>query len=243
MNTYIFDGSYEGLLCCAASAYKTKKIPDRVVSIHENFQPILFEEEHSIVTDNDMAERAREYLGKNNNVLFRAYLMDTDPKNLDIVKCMIGLYANLLFLDRLEMEEVKNVHKASKRVGTEAMRMIEFVRFRELTDGILFSEIRPKANILSWMAGHFKRRLPNENWMIFDSMRSLLLSHIEGKTEYHSEVSQEEVPVLSDREEEFQELWQVFFDSISIKERENYNLQRQHVPLYYRGLMTEFSKK
>jgi len=241
MKTYIFDGSFEGLLCVAVSAFKSKTEPDRVVC--GDFQQVLFDEEHSVITDSELAKRAVGYLKKNAHLLMRAYLLDSDPKYLEIVKCLIGLYADINFMDRLEIDEVVSVHKAAKRVGTESMRMIEFVRFKELDDGTLLSEIKPKANILSWLSAHFKRRLPSDNWMIYDSLRSLLLTHIDGRIELHDDVTQDNVPVLSEKEEEFQSLWRVFFDNVSIKERENYNLQRQHVPLYYRDLMPEFSRR
>lgn len=50
-----------------------------------------------------------------------------------------------------------------KRIGYE-----EFIRFRELENGILFSEITPKAQILTCVADHFEDRFPLENWIIYD---------------------------------------------------------------------------
>jgi probable DNA metabolism protein len=46
----------------------------------------------------------------------------------------------------------------------------------------------------------------------------------------------------SQNEQQFQKLWQTFFDSVTIKERKNLKLQRQMVPLKYRKDMTEFKE-
>ena len=51
----------------------------------------------------------------------------------------------------------------------------------------------------------------------------------------------EESKKTSYAESVFVELWKGFFESISIKERENYRLQRQNLPIRFRKNMTEFS--
>ena len=46
-------------------------------------------------------------------------------------------------------------------------------------------------------------------------------------------------PVHSDRRSVY-DLWKDFFNTIGIKERENYQCQRNLMPLWYRKHMTEF---
>lgn len=48
-------------------------------------------------------------------------------------------------------------------VSNEAHRYEEFIRFRELENGILFSEITPKAQILTCCCRSFEDRFPLEN--------------------------------------------------------------------------------
>ena len=43
------------------------------------------------------------------------------------------------------------------------------------------------------------------------------------------------------QEKNYAKLWQVFFTSISIKQRENPDCQRNHLPFRFRPEMTEFS--
>ena len=44
---------------------------------------------------------------------------------------------------------------------------------------------------------------------------------------------------LSENEESYRKLWIKFFDAISIKERENSNLQRNNLPLRFREFLVE----
>ena len=48
---------------------------------------------------------------------------------------------------------------------------------------------------------------------------------------------------FSEKEEEYQELFQFFCNRISIRERENRRLQRSMLPLRFRKYMTEFMPK
>jgi probable DNA metabolism protein len=41
-------------------------------------------------------------------------------------------------------------------------------------------------------------------------------------------------------EENWAKLWKTFFTAIAIEERKNPNCQRNHLPLRFRDLMTEF---
>ena len=54
-------------------------------------------------------------------------------------------------------------------------------------------------------------------------------------------VADYEIPLRSESEEKFQNLWKTFFDSVAIKSRKNKKLQQQTVPLIYRTYMTEFN--
>ena len=73
----------------------------------------------------------------------------------------------------------------------------------------------------------------------------MFLVHEEGKkwivaTNY--QINVDEIQRISAREMLYVKLWKGFFHSISIKERENYERQRQHLPLHYRTYVTEFQE-
>ena len=61
-------------------------------------------------------------------------------------------------MEHLGCPAVADVFSMSRSVSNEAHRYEEFIRFRELENGILFSEITPKAQILTCVADHFEDR-------------------------------------------------------------------------------------
>lgn len=66
-------------------------------------------------------------------------------------------------MDFLGNPSVAKVFEMKRRVSNEAHYFIEFVRFRELENGVLFSEIEPKNRVLTCIAEHFADRFPMEN--------------------------------------------------------------------------------
>ena len=113
-----------------------------------------------------------------------------------------------------------------------------------MENGILFSEITPKNHILASLGDHFSNRFPLENWMIYDKTYKEFLVH---KMQHDcvlvtgEEINWEAAGRITEKEKEYETLWKGFFESISIKERENPRCQRTHLPLRYRGDMTEFN--
>ena len=74
-------------------------------------------------------------------------------------------------MEHLGCPAVADVFSMSRSVSNEAHRYEEFIRFRELENGILFSEILRNAQILTCVADHFEDRFPLENWIIYDKRR------------------------------------------------------------------------
>ena len=240
MITYIFDGTLDGLFSAAVHAFRAKELPDRVIPSDEPFQPVLFEDVFEIETDRETAERGMKYLGRNLNLIIHAYLFDTGCDLAVLVRCLCILFKDAGYLNKLDIPDVIHVQKSAKRTLREKYRMVEFIRFKELNDSFLLAEIEPCANVLGLLADHLIKRLGSENWMIYDRLRRLLLVYSDKEANYYSDADMAHAPVFSSSEKHFQKLWQVFFDNIAIKERINPKLQKQHVPVKYRHLMTEF---
>lgn len=145
--------------------------------------------------------------------------------------------------EHLGNEDVRKVFELSRRVSNEAHFFKEILRFRELTNGILFAKIEPENQILTCIAEHFANRLPLENWLIYDVTHKMTLVHQREKKWFvvmGEEPNSEKTTVYSCKEKQMEELWKGVCESISIEERENNRLQRQHLPLKYRKYMVEF---
>lgn len=146
-------------------------------------------------------------------------------------------------MNHLGNPSVEKVFELSRSVGIEAHLFLGFVRFRELENRVLFSEIEPKSQILTCIADHFAGRLPLENWMIYDRTHQMFLVH-EAKKRWVL-VSGEGIERIrkissSEAEAEFTRLWCGFCQSISIAERTSRKRQMQHLPLHFRQDMVEF---
>ena len=147
-------------------------------------------------------------------------------------------------MEHLSHPKVEKVFELSRNVGGEAHSYKGFLRFRELLNGVLYAEIEPKNQILTCLAPHFADRLPVENWMIHDKAHQMFAVHEAGKKWvilWGEEIDETVFEKVSDKEEEYAILWKGFCRTIAIESRTNSRCQLQHLPLRYRGKMTEFN--
>ena len=144
-------------------------------------------------------------------------------------------------VDFLQEPVVMRMFELKRKVGNEAHFHVEFIRFANMPGDVLVSHIEPKSNVLTLVAPHFSDRLPSENWMIIDDRRFIAVVHPANQDYYLTTLSKEEMDRLSVKTDDpFIDLWKDFFNTIGIKERENYQCQRNLMPLWYRKHMTEF---
>ncbi|MCM1174150.1 MAG: TIGR03915 family putative DNA repair protein [Blautia sp.] len=140
---------------------------------------------------------------------------------------------------------VDAVFRLSRRTSNEIHHLMEFIRFQELEQGILYAKTGPRCNIVSFLMPHFADRLPLENFIIYDEKRDLYGVHPKGKPWYlvsGTELPPEELR-MSGREAQYQELFTMFCRTAAIRERRNLKLQQQMLPLRFQEYMAEFDKK
>lgn len=145
---------------------------------------------------------------------------------------------------------IHRVFALSRSVHRVRERVLQFLRFQEITGGILYGEIAPDADVLALVMPHFADRFPLENFVILDERRAAAGIHPAGKAWFLAKLSKQELDTLQqagqqkdENEQEIEVLFQSFCRSLSILERQNQPLQQQLVPLKYRMHMTEFQKK
>ena len=145
-------------------------------------------------------------------------------------------------MQNLQNPAVCRVFELSRTTGNEAHRYFQFLRFRELESGVLFSEIRPENHILPLIGEHFSDRFPCEHFLIYDRTHRMFLAHEAYKQwvlVVGEEPDWEKAGKVSEKEREIEQLWKGFCRSIAIEERKNLNLQRQFLPMKFREFMTE----
>ena len=141
------------------------------------------------------------------------------------------------------MRNLKYVNKAlniAHYVKREAHRMKGFVRFKELSNNILYAEFAPENNIIFLIAKHFKKRLANETWIIKDIKRNIVCLYYEKKLKFLWNATIN-LNSFTNEELTIQELWKNFYKTIGIKERQNDRCRMNFMPKKYWKYIIEMS--
>lgn len=128
---------------------------------------------------------------------------------------------------------VARIFELARTTNLEAHHLMGFLRFRELENGVLFSTIHPKNDVLPILGEHFTDRLPQEHFMIYDVTHKTAVVHKAGFPFFIADVTdlnEDLIQNVSTAELEYRRLWCAFFESIAIKARQNPKLQSQNIP-------------
>lgn len=252
-NILVCESTPEGIFSAVYYAYEKKLNPNvTFLQLDEIDNYELFAEYTKIETDYEKARKvdktiATRFGGISYSYLWYAlYSRERERGNAiyhTIARGLAKAYQGEL-VNYLQDPYVLAVSKMRQNVWCEAHHYMGFVRFAELQNKILYSEIEPKNHVLPIIAEHFADRFPKENFMIKDKGRKLYLVHEAGKgVVFHPEegkavaITEE---MYSEEEQQMRKLFRIFHDSIAIGERQNLGLQRQLLPLRFRENMVEF---
>lgn len=241
---YLYDGTFEGLLTAVFESFELHLFPCSIEST-ENGQQSLGAEYIHTHTDATKAERVLNRVLSDSGDrplfdLYRCFLSNVPDKEMYIFNYIRACMKFKKSVNsRLTVECVNKVVSASQAVGSEAHLYTGFVRFSELENGVYYSRIEPKNNVLPLISTHFRKRYSSMPFIIHDTARNQCLVY-NGKTcLIHEGV---DIPVLhlSDSESEYRKMWKKFYDTIEIKERHNGRCRMTHMPKRYWKFMTEF---
>jgi len=243
--TVVIDGSFDGLLTTIFARYYDKLTPDEIV-VHDMYQQRLDAEYVFIDTDTEKAQRV---FGALANVAqeaaenaFYAFTSPDEGKYMDIFRYILLAFSKKGAVDRyLKLDYVRNVLQMRRYAGTEAHKLHGFVRFAQTRSGVLYSEIAPVNDVLYFVALHFTERLISEAWVIHDVKRKKAAIY-DAKELVLTDTGNFANIDLAPGEEQFQDLFIGFLESLAIKDRINPKLQRQLLPNRYRPYMAEFTR-
>ncbi len=243
----LYDGSFEGLLCCVFKIYEQKL---KIFRVQQYSEPLidLFAEKIEIVTEKTKAERVwagimRKASQRSIQRIFYSYLAEIRGEEHNIIR-----YIQYLIDSKKNIEEnlshpvVQRMDDVVKMVNRERHRMKAFVRFELLKDGIYYSSIEPDFNVLPLIKDHFKNRYADQKWIIYDVKRNYGLYYDFREVEQMSlDVSPKATSENIFQEEEvlYQELWKGYFKHTNIESRKNTALHVRHVPKRYWSRLTE----
>lgn len=249
--TLIYDGSFDGFLCCVFYVFEYKlknaKIQNEFV-----LQNALFSENEKISTNKDKADRVWKGLKTKASTISTTKIYYAFLSEQPGVENILLDYISYIFKSNKKVDtdftydSVLKTSKIAKNVSREKHRMEAFVRFKLTKDAIYFANIAPDFNVLPLISKHFKSRYADQKWVIYDIKRNyglyydlevVAIMQMEFPKDF--DFSKTDKNFFSEEEFEFQTLWQNYFKSTNITERKNMKLHIQHVPKRYWKYLSE----
>lgn len=229
----------------------------------ENRQSRLFASYRRVERDEEKAEKVarsvwRKISPEAYHGIYQAALSFEADRADAIYRFLVrGFQVGAGVIDRLQEPAVCRVFELSRRVGRESHLFLEFARFAQWENGVLFGRLAPKCNVLPVIAPHFDGRLSGESWILYDETRCRAAVHPAGGSWFLMDAADSGWEELFARQEEerrepsmvptdgqaWEDLWRGFVKSIAIEPRVNPGLQRNLMPLWYRKHMTEHQKR
>lgn len=257
MEEYIFvcEDSMEGIFTAIYEAWDSKKqLQQCHIEIEGQNNYRLFCEYFYSRADSIKADKVlrtiKNRFGLDTYKMINEALLSDKPEKAQAVFKMVEIGIKCQYrsdiIHNLSNEYIRQVFELSRFVNREAGHLLEFFRFKELSNGVLFAKIVPKCNVLPIIAPHFTDRFPKENFIIYDEIHEQAAVHVMDRNWFlvnKDEMNMQRLTEFSKEEDEYQKLWVAFFNSISIKERENKKLQSQNMPKRFQKYCSEFDVK
>ncbi len=256
MYVYRCEDSLEGIFTAIYNIYEDRHSRDEVL-LALNDEPRLFAVQIAVVPDIVKYEKVvrtlKQRFGERDYRYLCLALTSPDEEKAQAVYGTVaqGLAHNYRWghlFDNLANEHVNKAFKLARNADREDCHLRGFSRFEELGNGLLYSEIEPKNNIMTFLMTHFADRLPEENFILHDVGRKLYGLHhaesvVNGKQGWYLIQGEEgglENMEISSEEIKYQMLFKRFCQTITIDSRRNPKLQQNMLPLHFREFMTEF---
>lgn len=240
---YIYDGTFLSLLNLINALLKRNIKPFDICG-NENDAPTLLNNVITLELNPNFDIKEIKLSSSILKTIYYVYLSEEEHKELIIFYFLLNAqkYQDKIFLMR-NLKCVTKVLKIAKYVSNENHKLKGFTRFKEINNHILYAEISPTNNILPLLSNHFANRLKNEYWIIKDIERNIYSIYdtkkyyiISGKNINLKDIT------IDDTEQEIENLWQSFFDTIGIEARKNKRCQMNFMPQKYWKYITEMRK-
>lgn len=239
---YLYDGSFDGLLCCVHESYYAHELPALIFS-PETYAYTLYPTK-SIETDPEKAGRVWRSVGAKispmaQELALHGYYSCLEGKELVILKFLrLGYRVGAAACSMFGNETVHALQGGVLHLKNELQRMLQFLRFEE-RGGSLAAIVEPKNFLLPLMQPHFCSRYPEEHFLIYDATHGAALFYQPYEWKI-APVEHFELAPADERELRYQQLWQGFYDAISIESRYNPRCRMNHMPKRFWNRMVEF---
>ena len=213
---YLYDGSFEGFLCCVFESFAQHEIPFAVWTPERETATLYpFKD---IATDHEKARRVFASLGRKlgaetEYLVTRDFLSGREDKELLLIR-----FLHLAFalgpgtVKRAGHPDVAPLYEMKKSLDWEVDKFQGFVRFEE----------------------HF---------MIYDAVHQAVLLYRDHRPQLLELAEPLELPPPSEREQQFQALWKQFYKTLEIQARHNERGRMTHCPKRFWADLTELREE
>lgn len=242
MHVFRYDKTLEGLLSAVFDAYVRRTFPERLIGAGEP-EPMFTSELHEVITRSEAATRVwnalEKKLGKQVcNMLMHVWLSEEEGSDELLMRYMRKAFdAPKSIAWNFSDDDVLQVKKTAQKVANEKGHLVQFVRFQKAGDGTYFAPVAPRYNALPLCIPYFTDRFADQRWLLYDTKRRYGYYY---DTKKAVEITMEDDghllegwltdELMAEDEILFQERWKSYFQSVTIRERINPKLHRQHMP-------------
>lgn len=238
---YLYDGSLEGFYSAVFESVYAKELPVAIEPQH-SAELTLFPTRW-IDSCPDKARRVHHSVAEKmskraQRLVQNAFCSCLEQKELAMLRFLLLGYEEGKQVTQLYGHpDVNPLLKAERHLFNEVHLYKGFVRFSDY-NGKLAAAITPKNVVLPFLTRHFVGRFYEEDFLIFDKTNHMALVYEAGK---HQILPLEniEFPQADETERQYRALWKKFYNTVSIKARENHRCRQSHMPKRYWADMLE----
>ncbi|MDR2133210.1 MAG: TIGR03915 family putative DNA repair protein [Clostridiales Family XIII bacterium] len=249
---YLYDGSFEGFLCCVHAHYHREKAEG--IFPEARRQGDLLRAQGVVETDGEKAARVyaaiEEKISKSDlKRIYTAFCSSVPDKETALLR-----YIRLGFKEGPKIRLLHGdpvvfaVQRIEQNVVKEVHRMCGLLRFSEVKPAlgsagraILRAPMAPDHDIVEFLAPHFCDRFKREAFIIHDERRGKALVSAAGEW-YITDFRDADALAETGEELQYRKLWREYFDAVAIRERSNPACQRRFMPARYWKNITEMSR-
>lgn len=251
MTIFFYDKTFEGLLTAVFDAYSRKTFPQKLLKEGE-IPPMFTDVCYTVATDEERAKRVwtalqRKLPKQACNMLMHVWLSEVEGSDLLLFRYICKEFDNKqTMVYNFGDDIILEIQKLARKVSHEGHYLCQFVRFQKAADNIFFAPVRPLYNALPLAIDHFTDRFADQQWVIYDLRRDYGFYYDLKETKEitftkgdHLLSEKLDESLMAEDEKLFQDLWKGYFKAMTIKERINPRLQRQHMPVRFWRYLTE----
>ncbi|NLV50023.1 MAG: DNA metabolism protein [Clostridiales bacterium] len=242
---YVYDGSFEGLLCCIFDSYEHNELPFEIC-LEDAGQETLYPV-HYVYTDTAKANRVKAGIKKkaSYDVYKTAELgyYSCHPRKELLISDFVrlGMKHGRKTLSMLADDTVSELLGAVKGLTRESHQLKGFVRF-SIYSGVMTAVIEPKNFVLPLLQDHFCDRYASDTFIIYDKIHEYALLYARNRSAI-TPVYNYKPPDADGEELLFRSLWKLFYDTIAVEERINPRCRMSHMQKRYWRHLTEMDEQ